>query len=62
MKPNEIANLNILFASREKLVRRAPYGAPNRCSVELGNGKWYSREWRFGEKARYEHDVLRRKS
>lgn len=36
------------------------FPAPQRCSIELENGKFYTREWLKGEKKEYENNVLGR--
>jgi len=41
-------------------MKRISCGAPNRVWYPTGNGLWASREWRPGEKAAYERDVLGR--
>ena len=47
-------------------VHRTSFGAPERCSVEVGNGKFYTRQWHtrndkgelWDEKWHYEYTVL----
>lgn len=34
--------------------------APKRCPVETGDGRWYTREWKPGERERYKETVLRK--